>query len=234
MKKLVLLVTALLAVLVLTSCSEDVDYTYHTEATVNVLATDWLIKDEIFAFNATDNEAGEAANTYDSTESHVRVFLPTDISASLRVNYISLGDNTDTVTQSVNMAYAFTDTGLEKSVYAAACAEVVNNTETTNLVTDAFALASTSSDYKNSITMLDDDQSRDDLYAVIVFMPVITKYYIQSGDTAVRSNFSYTLVPIYSVLANKNGDVYEGVDSSVTDLAEITLTTSDYVVNSFS
>lgn len=241
MKKILLAVTALFLVLTLASCTDSTDYSYNVKATSNVLATQWLIKDGVFAFGALDaetvtglvgDETITAANTYSADESHVRVFLPTDIASSLRVNYVSLGDNTDNVTTKVDMSYAFTSEDIttdQKNMYAAACASIVNSTESNNLVLAAFAEATTSDTYENSV-MLDSDISKDNLFAVTVFMPVITKYYIKHGDLIEKNNFSYTLVPIFSKLVNSVSQETIDLPSTITSLPTIDFTTENLVI----
>ena len=233
MKKIILVVGIIFAILTLTSCSSSVDYTYNIKAASNVLATNWLDKDNVFSFGAMDEEVGDAANSYNKDASHVRVFLPTDISSSLRVNYVSLGDRTVNTTSKVDMSYAFTSSSLtdeQKNLFAEACASVVNDTSSDNLVKAAFSEATASETFDNPV-LIDDSLDNSDLYAVTVFMPVITKYYIEHGDSIERNNFSYTLVPIYSKLVNKVNGEFPNLDSSITSLEEIKFTTNNLVVD---
>lgn len=211
MKKFILSIFAALSVFALGSCNNSKEsYTLDDSAKETELAKSWFnsIEWNSDAINKADNndktENDKTVKGYDSSKTaHYEVFLPSDISANLKLNVSNIASYDKKSTVYANYASC---TNLSSSDYGKII-DVISQDTTVKTAT-------TYEPFKKYSTAIDPiegfiDAAKDSKMFAVVYIPSKVEYIkYDSEGTRKTSLRTFVLVPVYAATTTVSNGVY--------------------------
>lgn len=221
MKKIIAVCLALLSIISLSGCKSSTTVV-DKSALSSEIATSYLN-------DITYNEV--ACNEFTATKAHYSVYLPTDISSSLRLNVLSVESSITDSTKAFSFAYASPSdfTTSTKTAILKVFKSSITNDSLGDLGFDlSFPTAWTFQVNFDSKTFGSVSGKTREVYTV--YMPAYVEYYEISDKEAKCVLQSYVLIPVaYGTVYNGNAGL-EGIDSDIISITRINLANENGVL----